>query len=228
MPTQTTFANPSPPSSSATQSTQRVTPGSRATGQPLWLTPPTDRNQLYSFTLPVSVANTPHTRERGMAELDIRDVRLVQAIHGGLSNFNAINMPFLHLPFTTGDVHRTIGYTVPYPLKYKTPRIPFGRRRASTASFASWDIVTTLLTSVVIPCQLQLRTLYTRNFADVYTHIYIVNYDLKFLMMFKHTTTCFTNWVLSAAFPAHSYAIFFGWLSSSMSHSAPKPNATSP
>ena len=123
------------------------------------------------------------------------------------SNFNAINMPFLNLPLTTGDVHRTIGYTVPYPFKYKNPRIPFGCRRASgnkvddrnlmfhgyTASFASWDIVTTLLTSVVIPCQLQLRTLYTRNFADVYTHIYIVNYDLKLLMMLKHTTTCFTN-----------------------------------
>ena len=86
MPTQTTFAN-------AAQSTQRLTSGPRATGQPLWLTPPAewtsgeglvDRNQLYSFTLPVSVANTPHTRERGMAELDIRDARLVQAIHGGL------------------------------------------------------------------------------------------------------------------------------------------------
>ena len=63
--------------------------------------------------------------------------------------------PFLNLPFTTGDVRRTIGYTVPYPLKHKDPRIPFGHRRASgnifydhnlmlhgyTISFANWDIV---------------------------------------------------------------------------------------
>ena len=70
-----------------------------------------------------------------------------------------------------------------------------------TASFANWGIVTTLLTSVVVPCQLQLRTLYTRNFADVYTHIYIANYDLKLLMMFKRTTTCFTNWVQTQEHP---------------------------
>ena len=102
-----------------------------------------------------------------------------------------------------------------------------------TASFASWDIVITLLTSVVIPCQLQLRTLYTRNFADVYTHIYIVNYDLRLLMMFKHITTCFANWVQTQQhlltpcvnyspppFHLHSYTIFFGWLSSPMSHIA--------
>ena len=168
---------------------------------------------------------------------------------------NAINMPFLNLPLTTGDVRRTIGYTVPYPLKYKDPRIPFGHRRASgnifydrnlmlhgyTASFANWDIVTALLTSVVVPYQLQLRTLYTRNFADVYTHIYIVNYDLKLLMMFKRTTTCFTNWVQTQEhlltpcvnyspplFHPHSYTIFFGWVSSSMSHSVSRPHATSP
>ena len=49
-----------------------------------------DRNQLYSFTLPVSVANTPHTRECGMADLDMRDVRLVQS-HGGLSNWLPIS-----------------------------------------------------------------------------------------------------------------------------------------
>ena len=56
MPTHTTFANPPPPSSC----THRATSGSRATGQPLWLTAPTewtsgdgllDRNHLYSFTL---------------------------------------------------------------------------------------------------------------------------------------------------------------------------------
>ena len=86
----------------------------RATGQPLWLTPPTewtsrhallDRNHLYSFTLPVSVANTPHSRERGMAELDIRDVRLVQAIHGGLSNW--LLCPFAHGRFVTWEGFRT-------------------------------------------------------------------------------------------------------------------------
>ena len=113
MPTQTTFANPSPPSSSATQSAQRLTSGSRATGQPLWLTPPAEwtcgdgflaRNQLYSFTLRVSVANTPHTRERGMAELDIRDVRLVQAIHGGLSNW--LLRPFAHGRFVTWEPYQ--------------------------------------------------------------------------------------------------------------------------
>ena len=38
-----------------------------------------------------------------------------------LSNFNVISMPFLSLPFTTGDVRRTIGYTVPRPLKCKNP-----------------------------------------------------------------------------------------------------------
>ena len=112
MSTQTTFASAPPPSSPAT--TQRVTSGSRAAGQPPWLTPPTewtsgdgllDRNQLYSFTLPVSVANAPHTRERGMAELDIRDVRLVQAIHGGLSNW--LLRPFAHGRFVTWEGFRT-------------------------------------------------------------------------------------------------------------------------
>ena len=116
-------------------------------------------------------------------------------------------MPSSNLPFTTGDVRRTIGYTVPYPLKYKGPHIPFGPRGASgnifydrnpmphayTASFANWGIVTTLLISVVILCHHQLHTLYTRSFADVCTHIYTVNYDLKLLMTFKRTTTCFTN-----------------------------------
>ena len=47
------------------------------------------------------------------------------------SNFNVISMHFSILPFTTDDVHRAIGYTVPYPLNYKGPHIPFGPRRAS-------------------------------------------------------------------------------------------------
>ena len=73
----------------------------------LWLTPPTewipgegllDRNQLDSFTLPVSVSNTPHTRERGMAELDIRDVRLVS---------NWLLCPFAHGRFGTWGGFRT-------------------------------------------------------------------------------------------------------------------------
>ena len=37
------------------------------------------------------------------------------------SNFNVISMPFSNLPFTTGDVRRTIGYTAPYPVKHKGP-----------------------------------------------------------------------------------------------------------
>ena len=59
--------------------------------QKAWLTPPDewqpgdgmfDINQLYSFSLPVTVANTPHNNLRDMSGMDIRDVRLVQVIHG--------------------------------------------------------------------------------------------------------------------------------------------------
>ena len=58
-----------------------------------WLTPPEewqpgegllDKNRLYSFTLPMTVANTPHNSQREMSGMDICDVRLVQVIHGGI------------------------------------------------------------------------------------------------------------------------------------------------
>ena len=61
--------------------------------QKAWLTPPEewqpgdgmlDKNQLYSFSLPMTVANTPHNTQRDMSGMDIRDVRLVQVIHGGI------------------------------------------------------------------------------------------------------------------------------------------------
>ena len=41
-----------------------------------------DINQLYSFSLPMTLANTPHNNLRDMSGMDIRDVRLVQVIHG--------------------------------------------------------------------------------------------------------------------------------------------------
>ena len=40
-----------------------------------------DINQLYSFSLPMTVTNTPHNTLRGMSGMGIRDVRLVQVIH---------------------------------------------------------------------------------------------------------------------------------------------------
>ena len=43
--------------------------------------------------------------ERGMAELDIRDVRLVHATHGGLSNW--LLRPFAHGRFVTWEGFRT-------------------------------------------------------------------------------------------------------------------------
>ena len=62
--------------------------------QKAWLTPSADWtpgdgmldiNQLYNFSLPMTVANTPHNNLRDMSGMDIRDVRLVQVIHGGLT-----------------------------------------------------------------------------------------------------------------------------------------------
>ena len=62
--------------------------------QKTWLTPSPDWtpgdgmfdvNQLYNFSLPMTVANTPHGNLRDMSGMDIRDVRLVQVIHGGPS-----------------------------------------------------------------------------------------------------------------------------------------------
>ena len=64
-----------------------------------WLTPPEewqlgegllDKNFLYSFTLPMTVANTPHNSQQEMSGMDIRDVRLVQVIHGGISNTQTV------------------------------------------------------------------------------------------------------------------------------------------
>ena len=46
-----------------------------------------DINQLYNFSLPMTVANTPHNNLREMSGMDIRDVRLVQVIHGGITNW---------------------------------------------------------------------------------------------------------------------------------------------
>ena len=59
--------------------------------QKAWLTPSPDWtpgdgmldvNQLYNFSLPMTVANTPHSNQRDMSGMDIRDVRLLQVIHG--------------------------------------------------------------------------------------------------------------------------------------------------
>ena len=85
-----------PPAHAPVPSSQTTTsPGYPATlpvrPQKAWLTPPDDWkpgdgmfdiNQLYSFSLPMTVANTPHNNLRDMSGMDIRDVRLVQVIHG--------------------------------------------------------------------------------------------------------------------------------------------------
>ena len=64
--------------------------------QKAWLTPPVDWtpgdgmldiNQLYNFSLPMTVDNNPHNNLRDMSGMDIRDVRLVQVIHGGITNW---------------------------------------------------------------------------------------------------------------------------------------------
>ena len=77
--------------------------------QKAWLTPPEewqpgdgmlDINQLYSFSLPMTVANT-----RDMSGMDIRDVRLVQVIDGGISNW--LLRPFAHRRFVTWEGFRT-------------------------------------------------------------------------------------------------------------------------
>ena len=82
--------------------------------QKTWLIPPEewqpgegllDKNHLYSFTLPMIVANTPHNTQRGMSGMDIRDVCLVQAIHGGISNW--LLRPFAHGRFVTWEGFRT-------------------------------------------------------------------------------------------------------------------------
>ena len=56
-----------------------------------------DKSPLYSFTLPMTVANTPHNTQREMSGMDIRDVRLAQVIHGGISELNcADHQSFVH------------------------------------------------------------------------------------------------------------------------------------
>ena len=79
-----------------------------------WLTPPgdwtpgdgmLDINQLYSFSLPMTVANTPRNNLRDMSGMDIRDVRLVQVIHGGITNW--LLRPFAHGRFVTWEGFRT-------------------------------------------------------------------------------------------------------------------------
>ena len=82
--------------------------------QKAWLTPPVDWtpgdgmldiNQLYNFSLPMTVANTPHNNLRDMSGMDIRDVRLVQVIHGGITNW--LLRPFAHGRFVTWEGFRT-------------------------------------------------------------------------------------------------------------------------
>ena len=82
--------------------------------QKAWLTPSPDWtpgdgmfdvNQLYNFSLPMTVANTPHGNLRDMSGMDIRDVRLVQVIHGGLTNW--LLRPFARGRFVTWEGFRT-------------------------------------------------------------------------------------------------------------------------
>ena len=82
--------------------------------QKAWLTPSADWtpgdgtldvNQLYNFSLPMTVASTPHSNLRDMSGMDIRDVRLVQVIHGGLTNW--LLRPFAHGRFVTWEGFRT-------------------------------------------------------------------------------------------------------------------------
>ena len=53
----------------------------------------------------MTVANTPHNSHRDMSGMDIRDVRLVQVIHGGISNW--LLRPFAHGRFVTWEGFRT-------------------------------------------------------------------------------------------------------------------------
>ena len=82
--------------------------------QKAWLTPSVDWtpgdgtldvNQLYNFSLPMTVANTPRNNLRDMSGMDIRDVRLVQVIHGGVTNW--LLRPFAHGRFVTWEGFRT-------------------------------------------------------------------------------------------------------------------------
>ena len=71
--------------------------------QKAWLTPPEEwqpENQLYSFTLPMTVANTPHNTQRDMLGMDIRTFT-----HGGISNW--LLRPFAHGRFVPWEGFRT-------------------------------------------------------------------------------------------------------------------------
>ena len=81
--------------------------------QKAWLTPSPDWtpgdgmfdvNQLYNFSLPDRCQHSAwHLRD--MSGMDIRDVRLVQVIHGGLTNW--LLRPFAHGRFVTWEGFRT-------------------------------------------------------------------------------------------------------------------------
>ena len=116
-PTPSKFSTPvMPPPVTTSQPTP--TPGLHAAlpvrPQKAWLTPSPDWtpgdgmfdvNQLYNFSLPMTVANTPHGNLRDMSGMDLRDVRLVQVIHGGLTNW--LLRPFAHGRFVTWEGFRT-------------------------------------------------------------------------------------------------------------------------
>ena len=116
-PTPTKFMTPvMPPPVTPSQATP--SPGYPAAlpvrPQKAWLTPSADWtpgdgmldiNQLYNFSLPTTVANTPRNNLRDMSGMDIRDVRLVQVIHGGLTNW--LLRPFAHGRFVTWEGFRT-------------------------------------------------------------------------------------------------------------------------
>ena len=116
-PTPTKFMPPvMPPPVTTSQPTPPPGPSAALPVRPqkAWLTPLPDWtpgdgmfdvNQLYNFSLPMTVANTPHGNLRDMSGMDIRDVRLVQVIHGGLTNW--LLRPFAYGRFVTWEGFRT-------------------------------------------------------------------------------------------------------------------------
>ena len=97
-----------------------------------WLTPPEewqpepgegllDKTPLYSFT---TVATTPHNSHRDMSGMDIRDVRLVQVIHGGVCTRTICDMGRISHP------HRglTLEYLFEAPAPIPAPELAhFGK-----------------------------------------------------------------------------------------------------